>query len=140
VAHDANGQPGNSSAPPAREESPELHFRRLVEQNPDRIDAWRQLALIALRQGRHESAVESRTRAALAPKQPLVHHHLATCCQALGQFEPVVHHFRQAGRLCYGLLVLLSRGILPNTTITAATPSSNLSDHTGFWGAAIRRR
>jgi tetratricopeptide (TPR) repeat protein len=83
--------PSRSSATPSEQD-----LRRLVEQDPRRFDAWYQLGVLALRQGRHPQVVECLgNAAALDPAQVEVHHYLATSYQALGQLDKALDHFHQ---------------------------------------------
>ena len=78
----------------------EQKLRQLVQAEPRRVDGWYQLGLLYLRQKRPDAAAECLARAIeLDPEQPLFHHHLADCHQALGHGQEAVAGFAEVVRL-----------------------------------------
>ena len=96
----AQGTPGQAPTPrpsPGGEAAlTEQGLRQLVETDPSRWDAWYQLGVLALRQGRHAAVIDCLARAVvLQPNQGELHHYLAASYPALGQRDKAVEHYHR---------------------------------------------
>ena len=74
-----------------------VQFRRAIELQPDYINAYTQLASIALQQKQFDAArelVEQTVR--LEPRNPVVHKTLGAVCELQGRLDEAPPHFQQA--------------------------------------------
>ncbi len=83
-----------------RREEAEQAYARLLERQPDNVEALNVVAIAALRSGEHQRARELLESALRAnPVDPITHHHLARAHEAAGNLEAALGEYEETLRL-----------------------------------------
>ncbi len=83
-----------------RREEAEQAYARLLERQPDNVEALNVVAIAALRAGQHERALELLQRALRAnPADPITHHHMARVHEGTGNFDAALAEYEETLRL-----------------------------------------